>query len=59
MNAALAATATTANITVNEQLIATESTVAQASHLDLMLTFVNQAHIAANEASQPKQPRTK
>ena len=60
MNAALAAMAATANITVNKQLIATESTVAQAtSHLDLTRTFVDQAHIAANEASQPEQPRTK
>ncbi len=50
MNAALAATAAPANITVNEQLIATESIVAQAtSHLDLMRTFVDQAHIPANQ----------
>ncbi len=60
MNAALAGTAAPANISVNEQLIATESIVAQAtSHLDLMRTFVDQAHIPANEASQPEQPRTK
>ena len=53
MNTARAAAAATANITVNEQLIAAESAVAQAtSHLD-------QAHIAADEASQPEQPRTK
>ena len=52
MNAAHAAAAATANITVNKQLIAAESAVAQAtSHLELTHALV-QAHVAANEASQ-------
>ena len=52
MNAALAAAAATANITVNEQLIVAESAVAQAtSHLELMRALVGQAHVAADEAS--------
>ncbi len=52
MNAALAAAAATANITVNEQLIVAESAVAQAtSHLELTRALVDQAHVAADEAS--------
>ena len=53
MNAARAAAAATANITVNEQLIAAESAVAQAtSHLEL--TRADQAHVAADEASHAR-----
>ena len=57
MNAALAAAAATANITVNKQLIVVESAVAQAtSHLELTRARVDQAHVAADEASHVQKP---
>ena len=41
-----------ANITVNKQLTVAESAVAQAtSHLELTCALVDQAHVAAHEAS--------
>ena len=45
----------TANITVNEQLIATESAVAQAtSQRELMRALVDQARVIADEASRAR-----
>ena len=55
MNAARAATAAAANITVNEQLIVAESAVAQAtSQLELMRGLVDQARVVADKASRAR-----
>ena len=49
MNAALAATEATANITVNKQLTVAESAVSQATyHLELTHALVYQAHVTAD-----------
>ncbi len=55
MNAALAAAAAAANITVNKQLIVAESAVAQAtSHLELTRALVGQTHVASGIASHAR-----